>query len=72
MSMMICAWCDRPIDTDYDSEGWFQEVAPFGYKCAICLELDNQGIDTSGDLVQFDADGNEIGAVQPASDAGVA
>jgi hypothetical protein len=62
MSMMRCAWCSNFIDTDYDSEGWFEDVSPFRYKCASCLEDDNQGVNSSGDMVQFDEDGNEVGA----------
>jgi hypothetical protein len=59
MSVCICAWCEGHSDTD-DGEGWFELNSPFRFKCQNCLEQDNQGTDTSGNLVQYDDDGNEI------------
>jgi hypothetical protein len=58
MSMICCAWCENYFDTD-DGEGWFEPNSPFRFKCQTCLEQDNQGTDTSGNLVQYDEDGNE-------------
>jgi hypothetical protein len=61
MSMIICNWCSNHIDTD-DGEGWFEDNAPFRYKCIDCLQEAMQDVDSSGRLIQLDEDGNEVRA----------